>query len=238
MDNVIIVSSTEKGNTVLTDFLRSQSFTVAGTISSGSEARRAFLEQAPDLVIINAPLIDEFGHELAMNIAETHVCGIILVVKTDVAEDVEAKVEDYGVVVVPKPINRAFFYHAVKMVLTARRRLMVLQTENVKLQQKIEEIRLISKMLSDPIFEHDGGTSAPAYRKAGDGYPQNPTGSGGHSANLRKLKGKRANHDGKASRGMRIFLAWSAGQGKRRASPTMRFWHCSTEGRRGPGSPF
>ena len=145
MDNVIIVSSTEKGNTVLTDFLRSQSFTVAGTISSGSEARRAFLEQAPDLVIINAPLIDEFGHELAMNIAETHVCGIILVVKTDVAEDVEANVEDYGVVVVPKPINRAFFYHAVKMVLTARRRLMVLQTENVKLQQKIEEIRLVDR---------------------------------------------------------------------------------------------
>lgn len=80
-----------------------------------------------------------------MNIAETHVCGIILVVKTDVAEDVEAKVEDYGVVVVPKPINRAFFYHAVKMVLTARRRLMVLQTENVKLQQKIEEIRLVDR---------------------------------------------------------------------------------------------
>ena len=94
MDNVIIVSSTEKGNTVLTEFLRSQSFSVAGTISSGSEARRVFLEKAPDLVIINAPLIDEFGHDLAMNIAETNVCGIILVVKADVAEDMEAKVEE------------------------------------------------------------------------------------------------------------------------------------------------
>ena len=129
----------------MTEFLRSQSFSVAGTISSGSEARRVFLEKAPELVTIDAPLIDEFGHDLAMNIAETNVCGIILVVKADVAEDVEAKVEEYGVVVVPKPINRAFFYHAVKMVLTARRRLMVLQRENVKLQQKIEEIRLVDR---------------------------------------------------------------------------------------------
>lgn len=113
--------------------------------------------------------------------------GIILVVKADVAEDVEAKVEEYGVVVVPKPINRAFFYHAVKMVLTARRRLMVLQRENVKLQQKIEENQACrsSKMLFDPIFEHDGGASTPAYRKTGNGHSQNPAGSGGgDSANL------------------------------------------------------
>lgn len=110
MDNVIIVSSTEKGNTVLTEFLRSQSFSVAGTISSGSEARRAFLEKAPDLVIINAPLIDEFGHDLAMNIAETNVCGIILVVKADVAEDVEAKVDGICHIKSGRPVGRPLFY--------------------------------------------------------------------------------------------------------------------------------
>ena len=71
--------------------------------------------------------------------------GVLLVVKGEIADDVSAKVEDSGVFVIPKPVNRAFLHQALKLVLAARNRFLGLREENVRLQSKIEEIRLVDR---------------------------------------------------------------------------------------------
>ena len=53
--------------------------------------------------------------------------------------------EDAGVLVLPKPLSRPMFFQALKMVSALRRRMYGLHKENLKLHQKIEEIRLVDR---------------------------------------------------------------------------------------------
>lgn len=145
MDSVLLVSSSEKGKDLLVQLLKASSFSQITIASSGSEARRLVSQNNYDVVVINAPLSDEFGHELSIMAVDTGLCGAILIAKNEIADEISAKVEPYGVFMVPKPLNRAFFYQALKLVCASRRRLMGLQNENVKLHTKIEEIRLVDR---------------------------------------------------------------------------------------------
>jgi response regulator NasT len=145
MDSVMIVSSLEKGKDFLTEFLRAHDFSEIVTVKSSSEARRLLNQKDFDLVVINAPLRDEFGEELSLMVTEISTAGVILIVKSEIADDVSAKVEDYGVFVLPKPLSRQNFFQALKLMAASRRRLLGLQQENKQLQKKIEDIRLVDR---------------------------------------------------------------------------------------------
>ncbi len=143
MESILLVSSSEKGRSAV-----SQLLTGAGqvyTAANGSEARRILSQTDFSLIVINAPLIDEPGHELAVMITENSTAGVILLVKCDLADELSDRLEPYGVFVVGKPLNRALFYQAVRLTLATRNRLLGLRSENIKLQTKIEEIRLIDR---------------------------------------------------------------------------------------------
>ncbi len=145
MDSVLIVSGTDKGRDMLAELCRSGEYERVLSAASGSEARRMLLEDEFDLVLINAPLPDEFGHELALSAAESTAAGVMLIAKSDVADEVSARVEDFGVFVLPKPVSRALFFQSVKMMAASRKRMLGLKQETLRLQEKIEEIRLVDR---------------------------------------------------------------------------------------------
>lgn len=94
METVLIVSSSEKGREFLTELLIGCGFERSSYAANGGEARRILLEQPFDLVVINAPLQDEFGHELALSLTQSTDSGILMLVKAELADAVSAKVED------------------------------------------------------------------------------------------------------------------------------------------------
>ncbi|WP_101910528.1 ANTAR domain-containing response regulator [Marasmitruncus massiliensis] len=145
MGSNLVVSSSTQGQNLLADLLKVAGNTAPVCASSGNEARRMLVDQEFELIIINTPLSDEFGHELAIAVTHRSSAGIILLVKSELADDVSARVEDYGVLVVSKPIGRPLFYQALKLAEASRKRLMGLQSENTRLQSKIEEIRLVDR---------------------------------------------------------------------------------------------
>ena len=97
------------------------------------------------MVLINAPLPDEFGHDLAVSVTGSTDTGVKLLVKNELAEDVSAKVENFGVFVLPKQINRSLFYQSVKLITDSCKRLNGLRRQTVQLENKIEEMRLIDR---------------------------------------------------------------------------------------------
>lgn len=145
MDSVLIVSGTDKGKEFLSEFLKDQGFSRIITARSGGEARRLLNEKEFDLVVINAPLKDEFGEGLALTIADITIAGVIIIVKSELADEISAKVEDLGVLVLSKPLNRLMFFQSLKLITASRRRLLGLKNENVQLQKKIEDIRLVDR---------------------------------------------------------------------------------------------
>lgn len=145
MDSVLIISNAGNGCDALLNLLKTHEFSHITTAASGSEARRLLIDNSYDMVIINAPLKNEFGDELSLKISESTTSGVMLIVKTEIADEVSAKVEDYGVFVVSKPISKQLFFQSLKLVSSYRKRLLGLKNENVKLQVKIDEIRLIDR---------------------------------------------------------------------------------------------
>lgn len=143
---MLIVTATQKSCAALAQFLsaaeRPQQVLAA---YSSAEARRLLLDSDFDLIVINTPLPDEFGHDLACNAAAQTTAGVLMLVKAEIADEISEKVEAEGVMVVPKPLNRALVFQAVRLLQAARRKLLGLQSENRKLQRKIEDIRLIDR---------------------------------------------------------------------------------------------
>ena len=78
MERTLIVSATEKSHTMLTQFLTSCGVqTQFCYAASGAEARRALVNGMFDLVLVNTPLPDEFGHEMAQTAAhQTRDCRV------------------------------------------------------------------------------------------------------------------------------------------------------------------
>jgi response regulator NasT len=148
LDSALAVSSGEKSLDLLTEMLMQASVLKVSAAKTGVEARRSALDPGAadyELCVINAPLEDEFGDVLARDIAVNSTSEVILLVKTEIAENVSVKVEEHGILTVAKPINKALFWNAVKMSQAAHKRLQIMRRENKRLQQKIEDIRIIDR---------------------------------------------------------------------------------------------
>lgn len=145
MNNILIVNSAQKNKEYFNGLFFPGTYETLDFAANGAAARRMLLGAEYDMVIINTPLTDEFGHELSTLCAAETASGVMLLVKADLADQVLEHVEDYGVFVLEKPFHKPFFHQAVKLLETSRNRLLGLKNENVQLQKRIDEIRLIDR---------------------------------------------------------------------------------------------
>ena len=145
MNRTLVVSSSAAGAQLVQELLPARDYSPVVVAGGGAEARRFCAESDFDLVIINAPLSDEFGHDLAVNVASQSAAGVVILVKNERADEVAARVETAGVFVIPKPVSRPFFFQAMRLVDVSHRRMLGLQRENRRLRTSIEEIRLIDR---------------------------------------------------------------------------------------------
>lgn len=112
--------------------------------SSVGEIRRVALDSTMDLVVLNAPLQEEFGTRLALDLADYNI-GVMLMVQSDVYDQVRYKVEDYGVLTLPKPITRQSFYTSLKLLTAMRAKILRMEKKNLALQEKMLDIRTINR---------------------------------------------------------------------------------------------
>ena len=108
------------------------------------EARRMLLNAPVDIVIINTPLKDDFGTELALDLADGSA-GVLLLVKNELYDQICYKVEDSGVLTLGKPTSQQGFYSAVKLLTAMTARLSKLEKANHTLQEKMADIRVVNR---------------------------------------------------------------------------------------------
>lgn len=144
-EGILLAGSTEKGRAMLQSLAPPGQFGHARVCSSGAEARRAFAEGEWAIVVINVPLGDESGLELAIEIAHQSACGVLLLVKAEMAETVAMRVRDDGVLVLPKPVARPLFDQAVAFSMAVRNRLLAVHAERARLEKKLAELRVVSR---------------------------------------------------------------------------------------------
>lgn len=145
LESALILSCSEKSIAFFTEVLNAASCNQIITLSTCGETRRLLLERDFDIVIINAPLPDESGERLARHVASKGVAQPILVVKSELYDEVSSVCENDGVLTVAKPMNKTIFWSVLKVAIAAQNRMKRFQTENSKLSKKIEDIRIIDR---------------------------------------------------------------------------------------------
>ena len=86
MGRALIVSAGASSNEYISARLAELGYTRPTIIPSGAEARRRMLESDFELIVVNAPLPDEFGHELCSSAVEKTDAGVVLLAKAAAAE--------------------------------------------------------------------------------------------------------------------------------------------------------
>ncbi len=161
--SVLLVSSGDKGIAAITRLLESNSFLPVATARTSGEARRILCSEHFDIVIINTPLSDDFGIELALHIAESSCSGILMIAKADISEAVAYKTEDMGVITVAKPIDATMFHHGLKILSAMQNKFAVLEQENKKLKLKLDELKIVQRA-KNMLMENLDMTESEAHR--------------------------------------------------------------------------
>ena len=144
LSSVLIVSSAESGEKIAS-MLDCMEYGPVKKITNASQARRQTAHDGFDIVIINAPLCDDDGYELALDIAELSGSAVMLAVRGESYDEIRYRVESAGIFTIPKPLSAATFHSALNLIRRSQKRLMALEAENKKLRLKIEELKLIDR---------------------------------------------------------------------------------------------
>lgn len=142
---VLLVSASDKFNTVTASLLPSSEFWPVTVAKSAGEAQRRLLDARYDIVLVNTPLPDEFGTALAEDACEKTQASVLLLVKRELHDEIYCKVMEAGVITLPKPTNEAAMSQMLRTLCSVRERLRRLEERQVTVEKKIEELRLVNR---------------------------------------------------------------------------------------------
>ena len=143
--SVLVVSAVENFHSAMTSMLPEASFQPIVKVQTVAEAQRAVAERSFDFVIINAPLKDDLGMRFAVDCSTSHNSLVLFLISNEIHGDVYAKVAAHGVFTLPKPMNKQSMDNALRWLMTTKRKLSGVEKKKTKIEDKMEEIRLVNK---------------------------------------------------------------------------------------------
>jgi response regulator NasT len=143
--NVLLVSSAGKLNTALLPFFDAERFEPVTVVDTVSRAQRMLAERDYDLVIINAPLPDDFGRRFAIDVCTDSGRVALLIVRSDIYDETCSAMTPHGVLVAKRPMERSVMEELLDVMCTVRERLRGVQKKTMTLEDKMAEIRQVNR---------------------------------------------------------------------------------------------
>lgn len=143
--SVLVVSNQQKFNDALSFMLPPSEYYPVCFTGNIASARRQLLSRGYDLVIVNAPLPDESGTRFAIDASNRMDTVVLLLLRAENFEEVTARVTSHGVFTLQVPFPASTIRQGLKWMVSARERLRRMETKNLSIEEKMEEIRLVNK---------------------------------------------------------------------------------------------
>lgn len=161
--SVLAVSTREKFHTSLRQLLPEDRYSPLRCVADVASARRCLLEQSYDIVVISAPLPDEFGSRLALHVADTSAAGVLLLVGAEHYPDISARLSPYGVLTLQKPTTPQLILQSLQLLCGTRERLRKMEQKTATIEEKMAEIRLVNRA-KWLLIDHEGLSEQDAHR--------------------------------------------------------------------------
>ena len=159
---VMLASTSPKTSEVLAPILRSSRLQQVGQAESAIQVRKQLYEKAPDIVIINTPLSDELGTQLAVELADRNL-AVLLLVKNELQDQISYQMEPHGILTLAKPVSGPALVQALSFLRPLRMKLLEMEHQRISLETKMKEIRLVNRA-KWLLIEHESMTEAEANR--------------------------------------------------------------------------
>ena len=143
--SVLLVSAAEKMNTRLASFFSGGGFEPVTVVDSVAKAQRRLLNREYDLVIVNSPLPDDFGKKLAVDVVTESGGVSLLLVKSDMYDEIASSMIPRGVMVAKRPLEDSVIDQLLNIMCSVCERLKGIRKKTMSLEDKMEEIKLVSQ---------------------------------------------------------------------------------------------
>ena len=143
--SVLVVSASENFNNALSGLLPAFRYAPVRYVSGISAAKRILSERDFDFLILNSPLPDGSGKDLAIDFSSSSGGIALLIVRSDMLEGIRSKVTPHGVFTLSKPLSIEMFSAALDWMSSARERLRKAETKTLSIEEKMAEIRMVNR---------------------------------------------------------------------------------------------
>lgn len=161
--SVLAISTREKFYTSLRGLLPEDRYSPLCWECDVTSARRLLLERTFDIVVISAPLPDEFGTKLAMHVVDSSSAGVLLLVGAEHYPDISVRLSPYGILTLQKPTNPQLILQSLQLLCGTRERLRKMEQKTASIEEKMAEIRLVNRA-KWLLIDREGMTEQDAHR--------------------------------------------------------------------------
>ena len=145
MHSLLVVTAQEQLEPIVKRSLPAEKQIFTEVRHSATSARRAALERYFDMVLINAPLPEENGVELALDIAENTSAGILMLVPRDSFGEACDRVVDEGILVAARPLPHGGLGRLLRFLAATQEKLQSVRDQVEKEKEKLEDLKVITR---------------------------------------------------------------------------------------------
>ena len=135
--SVLVVSASKTFNDALQSLLPESKYSPVKLVP--------LTERTFDYVIVNSPLSDDAGIRFAIDTSRSREAVVLLLIRSELHEEVHDRVVEHGVFTLPKPTSKQMISMVLGWMSSARERLRESQKKTLSIEEKIGEIRLVNR---------------------------------------------------------------------------------------------
>ena len=160
--SVLLVSSSKNFSASIINALAHEPYEIK-TIDTIQKAKRLVVEQDFDILIINSPLVDDFGLDFAIDEASKDIESVLFFVNAELETEIYYKTYQYGILTLSKPSTIGVLMQSLRLLTSSIMKKERLYTKQSDLKTRLEEIKLINnaKLL---LIEHKRISEDEAHR--------------------------------------------------------------------------
>ncbi len=143
--SVMLVTSSQKTAQAFAALLPQERFCHIRVFASAGEARRAMLDTPSDVVIIDTPLRDDFGVQLALDLSRDVMTGVLLIVKSEQYEHAYYRTVEHGILTISKPLDKSYMLQCLGFLEAVSYKLFQLKKKSESLEKRMEDIALVNR---------------------------------------------------------------------------------------------
>ena len=140
---VLLISSSKNFAASIINALAYEPYEIS-VIDTIQKAKRLVIEKDFDILIINAPVVDDFGIDFAIDEALRDISGVLIFANAKYEAEIYYKTYQYGILTLVKPSTYGILLQSLRLLSSSLIKKEIILEKKTDLKSRLEEIKIIN----------------------------------------------------------------------------------------------